>query len=246
MTPWISLILLLPACAETLIPEAEPLPQDAAEPSLNVAVPGPSIDTPPPREASFDLTGGSTVQLSGETLYEGEVEGTILLQFLRERDDQPVELLHSETMEAPGSFVVQAPADIGPISAVAFLDRNRDGMPSPEDLGGRLDVEVGGQSIDSVRIAIGDIRSLGSLIPGQLMPGTGTIDGPMVQMEDHPATVDPPPADDMDAPQAPNVPRSLETATIGDTPSTDHPPVGGVAPPPDSVHAQPRTDGETP
>lgn len=256
MTPWISLILLLPACAETLIPEAEPLPQDSPQQTLNVQVPGPTVDSPPPMEASFNLEGATTIQLSGTATYAGETSGTVLLQFLREEDGEPAKLLHSQELQSLGSFLVDAPANLGAISVVAILDRDSDGAPTLEDLGGRYDVEVGAQSIESIRIEIGDITSLGSLTPGQPMPGTGTIDGPMVQLEAHEATVEPPPEESMggtplstgnhpplggvepppaeepNGPTAPNVPRALDTPTVGTTPATDHPPVGGVEPPP--------------
>ena len=244
MTPWIPLILLLPACAETLIPEAEPLPEGSMEDAVNVAVPGPTSDAPPSLDVAFEVEEGSVIQISGEAVYDGEADGGVLLQFLRETDGEPVELLHSEKLSGPGAFRVAAPVNLGTISVVAILDRDQDGLPTVHDLGGRSDLEAGSQDIASVRIQIGDIASLGSLTPGQLMPGTGTIDGPMIQMEDHPATVEPPPVEEETGPQAPNTNRDLDAPSLGNTPTTEHPPVGGVEPPPDSIHARQPADRE--
>ena len=213
------------------------------EDAVNVAVPGPTSDAPPSMDVAFEVEEeGSVIQISGEAVYDGEADGGVLLQFLRETDGEPVELLHSEKLSGPGAFRVAAPVNLGTISVVAILDRDQDGLPTVHDLGA---APTWRQAVKTSHPFDSDWRYclLGSLTPGQLMPGTGTIDGPMIQMEDHPATVEPPPVEEETGPQAPNTNRDLDAPTSA-TPQLRTSTCWRSRPPPDSIHARPKADRE--
>jgi hypothetical protein len=167
----------------------------------------------PPVEAVFEAT-DSGVVLAGNISYDGEEKGNLLLQFLREEEDQPIVLLHSEERSGLGAFEIQAPSDLGEISAVAFLDLDGDDKPTPNDLGGRFDLVVEQSDVRGIQIDIGAIDTLGSLMPGRLLPGTG---------EDNPKG-------ESKLPQSPPEPPG-PTGTPGPE-SPEGPPMDGSIPPP--------------
>jgi len=133
---------------------------------------GPTINEMPPVEASFQASDDS-VMLAGTISYSGEESGILLLQFLREESGQPIVLLHSEEREGLRDFEISVPKNLGEISAVAFLDLDSDNKPTPDDLGGRFDLVVESSDVKDIQIEIASIDSLGSLMPGSLLPGTG-------------------------------------------------------------------------
>ena len=213
MKTLIPCLLTLSACAESLVPNAGPGgPGQAAEAS-GADMGAPTINEMPPIEAVFQATEDAII-LAGNIAYDGEEEGNLLLQFLREKKDQPIALLHSEERSAIGAFEIKVPRDLGEISAVAFLDLDGDDKPTPNDLGGRFDLVVEQSDVRDIQIDIGSIDSLGSLMPGRLLPGTG---------EDNPKG-------EAKLPQNPPEPPG-PTGTAGpETP--EGPPMDGSIPPP--------------
>jgi hypothetical protein len=178
----LSLLLLgLMACSESLVPAAGP--PGVSGPNGQTA--GPSNGTgpvdepdgdgymPPPTSATFDLSEGQAVQLSGVVSQSGQAKGTIVLQILRVTRGNPPELLHSESLSQTGPFSLQAPSGLGAISLVAFMDVDDNGEPSEDDIGARSDLDIQSADLPELNLVLSDINLLGDLVPGRMLPPDG-------------------------------------------------------------------------
>ncbi len=90
--------------------------------------PGMRIEPP-----GFGLEEGEGVKISGTISYEGEIDGQLRVEILQpgEEGDSP-QLLHAATLDALGPWFVIAPADLGDIAVVAYLDRDQNGPSTDE------------------------------------------------------------------------------------------------------------------
>ncbi len=168
-------------------PPSEPSAMPPGDPSATGAT-GSSAGRP--AAAAFHVEPGKGVQLSGTVSYAGSASGTLRIDFLKNPAGSTFpELVHTLTLAAPGAWSVEAPADIGEISIVAFLDANDDG-PGPGEPAGMIErTTVGATPMASLDITLSDTPELGSLKPGA-GPGAAPQGG----------SVAPPPTDAAPAP----------------------------------------------
>ncbi len=105
--------------------------------------PGMRIEPP-----GFGLEEGEGVKLSGSLSYEGEVDGELRVEILQAGGEGAgPQLLHAITLDALGPWSVIAPAGLGEVTVVAYLDRDHNG-PSPDEPAGLLESAVDVADID--------------------------------------------------------------------------------------------------
>lgn len=166
-------------------------PQPAGEPAPTPGgEAGPSAGRP--AGVAFQVEPGKGVRLSGTVSYGGAASGTLRIDFLKNPAGASFpELVHTLSLAAPGPWSVEAPADLGEISIVAFLDANDDGPGAGEPAGMIERTTVGSAAMANLDITLSDTPELGSLKPGA---------GPGAPPPQAGGSVPPPPSD---APPAP-------------------------------------------
>lgn len=129
--------------------------------------PGPAQDV-----ADWTEIEGDAVTLSGTLTYAGSKKGSLRLDFLGAGSLGGLQ--HTTTLDAVGPWSVQAPASLGEVYVVAFVDLDSDG-PSPTDPAGRTadTVTVGAEDVAGIDIELSDSPDLGDLTPGGPHPGSG-------------------------------------------------------------------------
>lgn len=150
-----------------------PPPQEGATPGAG-GTPG-GVAGGRPEVAGFTVEPGKGVKLSGEVIYAGSKTGTLRIDFLKNTDGATFpELVHTLTLEKPGPWTVEAPADLGDVSIVSFIDTNNNGPSEGEPAGMIEKTTVGSSDLAKLDITLSDTPDLGSLKP---TPGAGAKEG---------------------------------------------------------------------
>jgi hypothetical protein len=125
---------------------------------------GPGGAPPPPQgaqrqqPAGFEVEEGKGVAISGTVVYEGDAEGVLRVDFLPPKPAQGMPgAVHSITLEQPGAWSVDAPADFGELIICAFIDSNDDGPSRGEPKVLLTEpLKVGAEPIAEVELVIQD------------------------------------------------------------------------------------------
>jgi hypothetical protein len=160
--------LLLTGCPESPenLPDGSPVPVTDGAPGFAPTSPdSPGGSIPDPSTTQFEVTEKS-VTLSGEIRYNGNKEGVVLLQVLTMQANQPPQLLHHEELEGTGAFTLSAPANLGPVRLIFFLDVDGDG-PSPTDPAVMQKVEVKSTDQTDLVLLLLDEPNLDDMTPGE-------------------------------------------------------------------------------
>jgi len=117
----------------------------------------------------FEVAEGEGVLLSGSVSYQGQVQGKLRVDFLREGGSNEIPAaLHTLSLDAPGPWSVEVPEGFGPIGIVAFIDTDQDGPSRNEPkvvLSGTLQVES--EPISGIELLIEDDWDRGRPQTGQ-------------------------------------------------------------------------------
>lgn len=194
MRPYLlPLLSLLVACPD---PSATPqgLPGGPGAPGApGPGGPGPGAPGPATPAKDWNTHTGASVTLSGELSYAGSKKGTLRLDFLGANN--LAGLQHTMTVDAVGPWSVKAPAELGDVYIVGFVDVDGDG-PSATDPAARTadPISIGKEDIGGLNLTLSDTPELGDLTPGG--PHPGAIVQPPTGGEAPPQAGGPPPGGD--------------------------------------------------
>lgn len=165
--------------------------------------PGMRIEPP-----GFGLEEGEGVKLSGEVNYEGGLSGQLRVEILQVASvDSPPVLLHAVNLDKLGPWSVVAPAGLGQVDVMAYVDLDQNGPDGDEPQG----VVEGGVTVGDVDIPNLALNLLVPEPPATPDPVEGEApaegaEGAEVPAEGEPAgPVGPPSADTPPEPEAPAV-----------------------------------------
>lgn len=120
-----------------------------------------------PENVKFDVAEGQGVAISGTFSYAGTKTGIYKVDFLSRKENGPIELVHSLTIEKPGPFSVEAPKSYGAIYVVAFVDEASDGPTATDPAGMTKEpLQIGEVPIADVTVEVSDTPDLGEFTPG--------------------------------------------------------------------------------
>jgi len=168
MTVMMGFFLLLAGCPESPdnLPDGSPAAQAEQVPGEpSVQPPGIAGEVPDPKSTRFNADAEDSITLSGTLSYAGEQTGTVLLQVLTVAANQPPSLMHHEEFEAPSTFSLVAPKNVGSARLISFLDTDDDG-PSATDPAAMMSIEIGTQDLTDLSLLLLDEPDLGDMTPG--------------------------------------------------------------------------------
>ena len=120
-----------------------------------------------PENVKLDVVEGQGVAISGTFSYAGTKTGTYKVDFLSRKENGPIELVHSLTIDKPGPFSVEAPKSYGAIYVVAFVDEASDGPTATDPAGMTKEpLQIGEAPIADVTVEVSDTPDLGEFTPG--------------------------------------------------------------------------------
>lgn len=231
MTRAIALLMLLTGCPDP-VPSTDAASSGAAQAGAAAPAAPPDGGGAPPAGAGrpaapgFQVEPGQGVKITGTVTYPGTATGTYRIDFLRAAEGAGFpELLHSLSMDKPGTWEVEAPKSAGKVHVVSYLDAAEDGPSAGEPAvlyGKALDIES--DPITDVALVLSDDPDLGDFAPrggGGAPPGPPTDAGA--------AAGGTPPA----APTDGAAPTGAPTDAAGGAPPPDAP--TGAAPAPDAA-----------
>lgn len=146
------LFVLAVACSEEPAEAPVPPPVDAPSPApAGAEVPPAGPMTPPPGFASME---GPKVAVSGTVSYDGEHEGLLRLDFMRQKEDGSCELVDAHVIEF-GAWSVEVPTGYGSLIISSFLDVARDGNPQDDPAGAwTRPVKVGQDAVSGIDLVL--------------------------------------------------------------------------------------------
>ncbi|NOY26727.1 MAG: hypothetical protein GXP62_12715 [Oligoflexia bacterium] len=135
------------------------------------AAPGNKSETP---ATDWDTYDGDQVTISGTLSYDGSKTGALRLDFLGA--DTLGGLQHTMTVDALGPWTVKAPAKLGNVFIVGFVDVAKDG-PSSDDPAARTadSITISDKDITGIDLKLVDDPDLGDLTPGGPHPGNADV-----------------------------------------------------------------------
>jgi hypothetical protein len=106
--------------------------------------------------SDFDGATGPKVTVSGTVTGEGELAGSLYLDFVVLGSEAPptFRTVHSVQLEEFGAFSVQVPRGFGAVTPQAFVDLNDNGLSEGEPSGQSEAIEVGLTDVTGVKIEV--------------------------------------------------------------------------------------------
>lgn len=168
----VSLFALLVACPDpSATPQGQPGGPGGASGPGQPGPPGPASGGPQMPVKDWNKLEGDAITISGEFVYTGSKTGTLRLDFLGTGNTSGLQ--HTMTIDAVGPWTVKAPADLGDLYVVGFVDLDNDG-PTATDPAGRLadPITLAKTDVTGLVITLSDTPDLGDLTPGGPHPGS--------------------------------------------------------------------------
>ena len=116
---------------------------------------GPSKMESDPNQARLNLKPGEGLTISGTIQYAGTATGSKRIDVQKFREGSAPSLVHTLEISDDNSFSFQVPPDYGKIIITGFIDKAGNG-PTSDDPQGRLSIEIGKESQESIILEISD------------------------------------------------------------------------------------------